>query len=108
MGKKIRHQWQRNCGRIAIMPGLVMTESAKDTVTRLVLAALVIALFSVAGMKVPSDPGFLGVFADLKHTNPMWMLRKLARRCGPLSAPQSKRRPKVFQVGDRNAGSRAP
>jgi uncharacterized membrane protein YbhN (UPF0104 family) len=50
-----------------------MTESVRDTVTRLVLAALVLALFAVAGMKVLSDPRFLGVFADPKRTNPAWI-----------------------------------
>ncbi|NWG14563.1 MAG: hypothetical protein HXY20_13635 [Acidobacteria bacterium] len=50
-----------------------MTDPGRDTIIRLVLAALVLALFLLAGMKALSDPKLLGVFADLKHTNPAWI-----------------------------------
>jgi uncharacterized membrane protein YbhN (UPF0104 family) len=52
---------------------LTMTESARDTFTRILFAALTLAAFAVAGVRVLSDPGFLRVFADLRHVNPAWI-----------------------------------
>jgi uncharacterized membrane protein YbhN (UPF0104 family) len=59
--------------RIVIMPRTIMTKSAGERCIRLLLAAVILALFVFAGMKVLSDPRFLEVFADLKHTNPVWI-----------------------------------
>jgi uncharacterized membrane protein YbhN (UPF0104 family) len=52
---------------------MIMNSSARETWIRLLLAAVILGLFAFAGTKVLSDPRFLGVFADLKHTNPAWI-----------------------------------
>jgi uncharacterized membrane protein YbhN (UPF0104 family) len=59
--------------RILDIAKLTMTESTRDTVIRLLFAALILGAFAVAGTKILSAPGFLRVFADLRHTNPAWI-----------------------------------